>query len=229
MTGFRLTPARRRGVEILDDPRTPDDVRAESMEDVERSNVLFGGRRAVSRVAGPLLRDGDVLLDVGTGRGDIPIHLAGEAAHRGARITTIGLDISLTLARVASGRVDSVVMGDARRLPFRDASVDVVTSSQVAHHFFDDDLRQLIAELHRVSRRHVVLADLRRSLVAALAFWIASFLWRFHWATRLDGVTSVLRGFTPNELAAIVRDVTGVTPTVRRGVFWRVTAEWPAR
>lgn len=227
-----LTPPRRRGAEILDDPATPDAIRLAAMADVERANALFGGGRAVERAALPLLRaaGGGLLLDVGTGRGDIPARLARAARGREARVevTTLGLDINEALARVARPRVAGVVVADARRLPIRSSSVDLVVSSQVLHHFFADDLRQLVAELHRVSRGSVVVAELRRSLLAVVAFWLASFLLRFHWATRLDGVTSVMRGFTPGELDALVRDVTGRTPRVRRGLFWRVTAEWPA-
>jgi len=35
-----------------------------------------------------------------------------------------------------------------------------------------------------------------------------------------------LRGFTEPELAALVRDVTGVTPHIRHGSFWRLSATW---
>lgn len=226
-----LTPARRRGVEILDDPETPDELRTAAMADVERSNAWFGGARAVRRAVEPLLDDmGEVtLLDVGTGRGDVPALIARNAARRGTRITTIGLDVSETLARTASVRMTAAVVGNAIRLPFRSSSVDVVVSSQVLHHFFEGELRALVAELDRVARSWVVVADLERSVLGAAAFWVASFVLRFHWATRLDGVTSVLRGFTPAELESLVRDVTGKTPRLRRGLFCRVTATWRAR
>jgi len=226
-----LTPARRRGAEILDDPATPDALRRRAMADVERSNVLFGGSRAVRREVRrlpPLPDRGGVLLDVGTGRGDIAAGVARDGARRGARVWTIGLDRSEALARDARHRLDAVVVGDALRLPFRDASADLVVCSQVLHHLFDGDLRQGVTELNRVSGGWVIVADLRRSLVAALGFWLASFVFRFHWATRLDGVTSVLRGFTARELAPLVERLTGRQVTVRRHAFWRLTVAWRA-
>src|SRR5690349_14495424 len=70
-----LTPARRRGVEILDDPSVDPAVRARSIDDVARSNTLLGGRRAAMRVLReilPSLGSRATLLDVGTGLADIP-------------------------------------------------------------------------------------------------------------------------------------------------------------
>jgi ubiquinone/menaquinone biosynthesis C-methylase UbiE len=122
--------------------------------------------------------------------------------------------------------VDGVVVGDALRLPLGDDSVDVVLCSQLLHHFVEADARRLIAELQRVSVGWVVINDLRRSWVAAGGFWLASVALRFHPVTRHDGVTSVLRGFTASELAALVYDAAGARPDVRRAPFWRLSASW---
>jgi ubiquinone/menaquinone biosynthesis C-methylase UbiE len=221
-----LTPGRQRGAEILDDPATPEDVRAAAMADVERSNGLFGGARAVERVVVPLLREGrgGLLLDIGTGRGDIPERIVRRMRRERIEVAAIGLDRSEAAARTA--RAGMAGVANALDLPIRSRSVDVVVCSQVLHHFFDEEMRRVVAELHRVSRGWVVIADLRRGLVPAVGFWLASFVFRFHWATRLDGVTSVMRGFTTAELETLVRSVTGTTPVVRRGLFWRVTAAW---
>lgn len=224
-------PPRTRGRELLDDPLTPDDVRERAMRDVARSNTIFGGRRAVLRqllaVGNELPRD-CLLLDVGTGSGDIPAAARSTLASYGIRARTIGVDSSELLLRNGRGRLDGAIAGDALRLPFADASVDVVTCSQLLHHFFGADLAALVGELHRVSRGWVIISDLRRSWLAAGGFWLASHALRFHEVTRRDGVTSVLRGFEASELEALVRAATGMTPIVRAGMFWRVTARWRA-
>lgn len=221
-----LTPPRRRGVELLDLPETPDAVRAAAMRDVERSNALFGGTRAVARAVRRLAamrpRANPIVLDVATGTGDI----AAAVRRIAPGWVVAGLDRSPALVARARTRLDAVVVGDALRLPFADRSMDVVTCSQALHHFFDDDARRLVAELHRVARGHVVVSDIRRSHLAAAGFFIASLALRFHPVTRRDGVTSVYRGFTADELCALIREVTGVTPVVRRGIFWRLTATW---
>ena len=225
-------PARARGREILDDPATPNDVRERAMRDVARSNALFGGTRAVLRellaVATELPRKA-VLVDVGTGTGDIPAAARARLSSYGYDVETIGIDASQALLRSAGSRIQSAVAGDALRLPLADASADVVTCSQLLHHFFDDDLATLIAELDRVSRGWVIISDLQRSWLAAGGFWLASSALRFHEVTRVDGMTSVLRGFEKAELENLVQRDTGMTPIVRNGMFWRVTARWRAR
>ncbi len=223
-----LTPARRRGVEILDDPATPGPLRERSQRDVVRSNTVLGGTRAVLRelrAALPRAGPAPTLLDVGTGLADIP---ARASRHAGA-LTTIGYDVAGSLLAAARGRMTYAVCGDALALPFAAGSVDVVICSQLLHHFVRDDAVRLVRELHRVARHAVIVSDLRRSWMAAAGFWLVSFPLGFHAVTRHDGVVSVLRGFTAGELAALVRDATGATPRVRRRLGYRLTAVWSAR
>jgi SAM-dependent methyltransferase len=227
-----LTPARRRGVEVLDDPDTPTDVRQRSMSDVVRANTLFGGTRSALRAlrdVWPLLPRDAVLLDVGTGLADIPARARREARRAGISLTAVGLDASESTLRSAVPLLSGAVVGDATRLPVRDYAADVVICSQLLHHFTEHDARRVIAELHRVSRGWVVISDLRRSRLAAAGFWIASTILRFHPVTRHDGVVSVFRGLTVPELRSLIREATGVEPAVRRGIFWRLSATWPAR
>ncbi|MEX2178417.1 MAG: methyltransferase domain-containing protein [Gemmatimonadaceae bacterium] len=222
-------PPRRRGVEILDDPGTDDSVRARSMADVVRANTLFGGTRAVLaavRHLMPRLPTTALLLDVGTGSGDIPDRLRAEARRHGKDLTIIGADLCPALLQANRERFSAAVAADVTRLPVRDGAATLVVCSQLLHHFAEREARAVIAELHRASRGWVVIADLRRSRLAAAGFWTASRLLRFHPVTQHDGVTSVFRGFTMQELATLVRGVTGITPHVRGGVFWRLTATW---
>lgn len=218
-----LTPTRRRGVEVLDDPATPDAVRQQAMRDVARSNALFGGTRAVLRVVEPLLavdRDG-LLLDLGTGTADIPARVMA----RRPRVSAVGLDISLPLLRTARTRLTAVA-GSVLQLPLRSDSFDVVICSQLLHHFEERDAITLIREAHRVSRGWIIISDIRRSWLAAGGFWIASSALRFHPVTRHDGVVSVLRGFTGPELRSLIRRAVGADVSVERGVFWRLSAIW---
>lgn len=224
-----LTPSRHRGAEILDRPDVDPGVVTRSMRDVALANRLFGGRRAALAEIEYALRgvQGDVtLLDVGTGLGDIPAAAWRRAARRGVRLRTIGLDLAPELARASRERVEHVVCASAFALPLRDGSVDVVLASQMLHHFPEAEARRVLAELHRVARRRVIVSDLRRSWIAAAGIWLASWLLRFHPVSRHDGVVSVLRGFTASDLRALVRSAVGVVPRVRRRAGWRVTASW---
>lgn len=220
-----FTPARRRGVEVLDDPATPEHVRQRAMRDVARSNALFGGTRAIARAIGSVLerrQASTLLLDVGTGTADIPARLAA----RHASLAVVGLDVSTELLRTARPRLHAAVAASALALPLRDCSVDIVICSQLLHHFETREAIALIREAHRVSRGWIVIGDIRRSWLAAGGFWIASAALGFHPVTRHDGVVSVLRGFTPAELRALIHQAVAVDASIERGVFWRLTAVW---
>jgi SAM-dependent methyltransferase len=227
-----LVPRRRRGFEHLDDPRTEPALRERSLRDVRRANTLLGGTWAVLRELRrhlPALGPAATLLDVGTGLADIPMKGKRMAESRGVTLTTFGVDEAETLARMSLALLDGAACADARRLPFADASVDVVICSQVLHHFEDAEIPHVLAELSRVARKLVLVSDLRRSWLAAAGFWLVTWPLGFHPVSRHDGVTSVLRGFTPAELARLATRSTGRTTTVRRHPGFRVTATWSPR
>ncbi len=101
---------------------------------------------------------GATLLDVGCGTG----WFSRRAAADGLRVT--GLDPSadwLGYARAHSAPTLNWVGGDARALPFADASFDHVLS--IAALCFVDDERQAVAEAVRVARRSFAIGWLNRS------------------------------------------------------------------
>jgi SAM-dependent methyltransferase len=227
-----LVPARRRGVEILDDPAIDPALRARSIGDVTRSNRLLGGTRAVvaelARLL-PTLAESATLLDVGTGLADIPRRAREHARARGIGLRTFGIDAAASLAQEARATLDGSICGDALALPVATASVDLVTCSQLLHHFEDDEIPAVLRELDRVARGWIVVSDLRRSWIAAWGFWLVSWPLRFHGVTRHDGFVSVLRGFTVDELARHVLVATGQRADVHRHLGYRVTATWRPR
>jgi hypothetical protein len=224
-----LTPARRRGVEILDDPKVDPGLITRSMKDVERANVWFGGRRAALAELEPVIKDlpsGSSFLDVGPGRGDIAAAVKLRSAELGKKIETIGVDNSFPLVKEWKSGIDLRVRGDALALPFRDKSIDVVFASQLLHHFPEMSAIAMVKEMNRVARRRVVISDLRRSVVAASGLWVGSFLLGFHPVSRHDGVVSVMRGFLPYELEEIVSRATGRRPIASRRLGFRLTTSW---
>lgn len=225
-------PARRRGVEILDDPATDPALRLRSLGDVARSNALLGGARAVLAELGRHLRGlgpRATLLDVGTGLADIPGKARERARRLGVALTVVGVDAAEPPLHAAARSLDGAACADARRLPFADASVDVVTCSQLLHHFDEAEIPFVLRELDRVACRRVIVSDLRRSWLAACGFWLLSWPLGFHGVTRHDGYVSVLRGFTAAELVRHVLAATGRRAEVRRHFGYRLTATWPTR
>jgi len=99
-------------------------------------------------------KPGDAALDLATGAG----HTALALAPRVARVIAYDLtrEMLLETRRNAAARGLANVhtqQGPAEKLPFRDASFDIVTVRQAPHHFAD--VRSAIREMARVAKQHL--------------------------------------------------------------------------
>jgi hypothetical protein len=227
--GEALTPPRHRGTEVLDAPDVSWELRQRSHRDIALSNTLLGGSRAIAAGLRDLMRRTPnrplTLLDVGSGSGSTAVIARKEAKRARIDLTFIGLDVNPRLARLAS-RDGHGICGTALALPFATASVDVVLGSLLLHHFEGTELMALIREMDRVARCGVVVHDLRRSRIAAAGLWALSFPLAFHRVSRHDGVTSVRRGFTVEDLRGAIKDAVGMPPVVTKRMGYRLLASW---
>ena len=94
-----------------------------------------------------LARPGDVVLEIGAGEGAFSLVAAGDGRMLIATdISAVALDVARRRAERA-GEMLVPVVADAERLPFRDASVNLVTSAGVLYCL---DIAAVSAELRRV-------------------------------------------------------------------------------
>jgi 2-polyprenyl-3-methyl-5-hydroxy-6-metoxy-1,4-benzoquinol methylase len=202
------------GSELMDEPGQDHGQLAVSLADLRAVNRWLGGTRVALRHLAELAerhpRERYRILDVATGSGDIPLHVARWARERDIDVEIVATDnheTTLELARrhMAGERSVRVAFADATRLPFADNEFDVALISTALHHFDDErDAIRVLRELHRVSRIGFVVNDLARSRAAlAGARLLAATVWRRHPVTRHDGPLSVRRAFTPAELRAL--------------------------
>ena len=224
-----LTPQRRMGHEVLDEPGVDPALVMRSHHDIARANLLFGGTRAVVarvRALADRLPQAPLVVDVGAGSGDILDAVCAALRATGRRPRPVAVDTAIALAPAVRLRGSHFVCGSIFAIPLPTAAADLVIAAQVVHHFADADVHSVIAELNRVARHAVLVSDLRRSWLAAAGLWVASFPLGFHPVSRHDGVVSVLRGFAPDELRSVIRQAAGCTADVRTHPGWRVTADW---
>ncbi|HET7461753.1 MAG TPA: methyltransferase domain-containing protein [Longimicrobium sp.] len=202
------------GDELMDQPGQDHGELAVSLADLRAVNRWLGGTRVVLRHLSELVRrhprDRYRIVDVATGSGDIPLHVARWAREENLDVEILATDnhpTTLELARKHVGPDPSVHAGfaDALRLPFHDDEFDIGLLSTALHHFNDErDCIRVLRELHRVSRLGIIVNDLARSRTAlAGARLLAATVWRRHPVTRHDGPLSVRRSFTPAELRSL--------------------------
>ncbi len=220
-------PARALADEILDGDLPAGDAEA-SLSDIEWVHRNLGGRLILRRRLLPLLetlagpeRRPLSLVDLGCGSGHVGRDLVDAFARRGGALTVLGCDFKLAHARLAP-RGGSAA-GNALRLPFRDATVDVVFSTLFLHHFSETDLRRVLLESRRVARKAVVAFDLARHRASwALVSAVGPLAFRTRIST-LDGRASVLQAFTPSEISALAAETLPGAAVRRAGPFvWQL-------
>lgn len=226
-TALPLAP----GHELLDHPDADSALVASSLHHIARANWWFGGwwavRRGLSRLLSRAPASRLTLLDIGTGKGDLPRRAVAWGARRGLTIAPVGVDRHPTAAWLAGKEGVPSAVACAGALPFAPGSVDLVIASQLAHHLAPEAIIDFVRAATVIARRGVILADLRRSSLAVAGFWVGSRLLGFDRATRDDGITSVRRGFSDVELAGLLARA-GVAARIERTPGFRLVATWPS-
>ena len=194
----------------------------ESLRDLRFVNRWLGARGRLREIVIPLLQSSGRprLLDVGCGSGDVGADLA----RAGSRpVMAVGLDIKPLHVGQAPPVVRGVV-GDVHALPFRERSFDVVLASLFLHHFDGPEPARVLASLYALCRRALVITDLRRARVP-YTFGRLTFRWLFQSRVSVgDGLLSIRRAFTDDELRAAFREAGLPHATVRRAFPYRLLA-----
>jgi ubiquinone/menaquinone biosynthesis C-methylase UbiE len=198
--------------EILDSETCPPQEVEASLRDLGRINRWFGGiattRKLIEQVAAVTGKKHLSLLEVAAGFGEVPRAAARQLAPKGITLDITDLDRSPSHLR----RGHRALAADALALPFRDASFDLVSSSLFAHHLEPAELARFVDEALRVSRCAVLINDLVRHPVH-LALVYAGFPLMRSYVSRVDGVASVRRAYTLEEMREIVSH--GAQPATR--------------
>lgn len=146
------------------------------------------------------------VLDVGTGPGGLLAALADWARRDGVPVELTGVDRSpayVAMARERLGDRARVREGDATALPEADGAWDLATSTLMLHHLPAPTRARMIAELARVARS-AYLFDVELTLHGMLGWPLVALAMGMGRDSLHDGVLSVRRACTRDELAALV-------------------------
>lgn len=224
-------PERRNLPELLDLPPDshPRDELEGALTDLARVNHYLGNGRAVLKhlvaMNAETADEGFTVLDVATGAADIPVTIAKWARQSGIRVGITAVDLDPIRIGIARRRCESypeitLAVADGFDLPFADRCFDYVLCSKTAHHFTDEKVLRMIKEFSRVARRGYLIVDVRRSRIAYFLIRLLARFFTRNRLTRSDGPLSVLRSYTPGELAALASGSGTSIFTVSREPFW---------
>jgi len=203
--------ARADSVELLDSGRLSMPEVESNLADLARLNGLPGGTGVSITGVMQLMGSGNAprILDVGTGRGDMPLAFAAQGWEVVAADTNPDV---LAVARRELARTSiEVVEADVRNLPFADDAFDVSHASLLVHHLAPSEVVAALRELARVATRGVVINDLRRGILPLLATAVSVAVVGRSRVTRSDGLASARRAYTLAELDRMLAEAGLVT------------------
>ncbi len=148
------------------------------------------------------------MLDLGAGGCDIDIWIVKEARKRKIALSVTALDRDDRVLSVAHETIRGYpeiasIKGDVRRLESL-GTFDFIFCNHLLHHLTWDEIGRLLASVERQTRIAFLLNDLRRSVWAYAGYSMFASLFLSPSFAYADGRLSIRRGFTENELKALV-------------------------
>jgi 2-polyprenyl-3-methyl-5-hydroxy-6-metoxy-1,4-benzoquinol methylase len=193
-------------LEMMDRPQS---VSAELERDLERIRQLnhwFGSYRLVLGFMRRWLRPGARvrIVDLATGSGDIPRLVADYARKIGAQIEIDALDrqpATLEVATKLSTNYPEIYYRETDILGWDSVGTyDVVLCTLALHHFSDEDAVSVLQRCRELSRKFVLVSDLRRGFLLQTGVYLLTTLIFREPMTRYDARLSAARAFSFTEM-----------------------------
>lgn len=197
--------------ELMDSPDCDPDALERTYRGFGLVNTAVAGwQLTYRRWLRPLLRPDGVtrVLDIGCGGGDLARALARRARRDGFEVQITGADpdprahdfavrqdTPQTVRFLRATSADLVAAGER---------FDLVISNHLLHHLGDAELQGLLADSERLAHRRAVHSDIHRAPWAYRLFGVGTLPVHPRSFIRTDGLTSIRRSYTPDELRAVL-------------------------
>ncbi len=210
--------------ELMDDPGCDVDALNRTYAQFRFINaVVAGWQLTYLRHLRPLLSRNrtTTLLDIGSGCGDVPRTLARWAARNGFPLQVTAIDPDPRAHAWAMSRPPMAGLEFQRAfshdLVAQGRTFDLVTSNHMLHHLDTAQFQSLLIDSQRLARTKVVHSDIARSRLAYHVFSVGTRPFFHRSFIRGDGLISIRRSYTAEELRRIIPP------------GWRVESQWPYR
>jgi ubiquinone/menaquinone biosynthesis C-methylase UbiE len=189
----------------------PQPVSAELKSDLSnlrQLNRYFGSYRLVEYFLRRWLKPRSKMriVDLATGSGDIPRFIVDHARRINAEVTIDAVDQQASTIEIARGLSRDYpeiefVPGDV--LAFSREPYDMVLCSLALHHFAEHDAVTLLKRCRSLSKRYVLVADLRRGWLASAGVRLLTALFFRQEMTQIDARLSAARAFSFSEMRSL--------------------------
>jgi 2-polyprenyl-3-methyl-5-hydroxy-6-metoxy-1,4-benzoquinol methylase len=196
-------------LELMDRPQPVTAELASDLRNLRELNRHFGSHALIMHFLRRWIQPGAQLrvLDLATGSGDIPRLVIDHAREVGAKVTVDAIDqqsSTLEIARGLSADYPEIDFKEGDVLSFgEDGQYDIVLCSLALHHFDEPTAVRLLERCRRLSKRFVLVSDLRRCFLATVGVYLLTALIYRDPMTRNDGRLSAARAFSFRELGLL--------------------------
>ena len=191
--------------EIMDDFSIQDERIDLALSELTLTNRLLGGISTSEAGLKILLNGGGreeiSALDIGAGASDILQHLNKKLLP--VKITSIDLN-KRACKFLKANSISKVICANSLQIPVKENAFDIIHASLFLHHFNEEEIKELLTDLLKISRSGIIINDLRRSIFALLGIKIISTLFSKSEMFRNDGPLSVRRGFIKSDWVDIL-------------------------
>ena len=198
-------------LELMDRPQPVSAELERDLENLRQLNRWFGSYRLVLRFVWRWIEPGAQLriLDLATGSGDIPRLIIDHARKIGAKVEIDALDrqsATLEIARRLSADYPEISFIEGNLLEGQPPDrYDIVLCSLALHHFSDEEAVRVLEHCRDLSRKFVLVSDLRRGWLAIIGVCFLTALIFRDPMTKYDGRLSAARAFSFSELGELAR------------------------
>ncbi|HEY6906307.1 MAG TPA: methyltransferase domain-containing protein [Ignavibacteriaceae bacterium] len=215
--------------ELMDDFSINDGRIGTALNELGTINKYLGGNSVTKKGIDYFLSDPDNgldILDIGGGGSDILYNLCRKI--KGLNFYSLDLNkFSCHYQKTNNGN-NKIICADALKLPLREKSFDLVHTSLFLHHFTEEEIIQMLSCFILLSKRGVVINDLRRNILAFIGIKLLTFLFSKSEFVKYDGPLSVKRAFIKTDLKQILHKAGIKTYQLRRMWAFRFLLIIPA-
>jgi ubiquinone/menaquinone biosynthesis C-methylase UbiE len=195
--------------ELMDRPQPVTPELVSDLRNLRQLNRHFGSYALTMRFLRRWIQRGSDLrvLDLATGSGDIPRLVVDYARKIGAHATVEAIDqqrSTLKIARELSSDYPEIdfIESDVRSFG-EEGQYDLVLCSLALHHFEDRAAVEVLERCRKLSRKFVLVSDLRRGWLASVGVHLlTTFIYR-EIMTRTDARLSAARAFSFREFRSL--------------------------
>jgi 2-polyprenyl-3-methyl-5-hydroxy-6-metoxy-1,4-benzoquinol methylase len=193
-------------LELMDRPQP---ISAELERDLQRLRQLnrwFGSYRLVSDFIRDWIKPGVRMriVDLATGSGDIPRLIIDYVRKIDAQVEIDAVDqqaATLQIATTLSAGYPEISYYEANILEWKGSQdYDIALCSLVLHHFSDEDAVTVFRQCRELSKRFVLVSDLRRGLLLQVGVHVLTAVIFREPMTRFDARLSAQRAFSFAEM-----------------------------